>query len=315
MIPPGLRAKHREGLRRYLDAGEGPILGKRIEVPAQRRDGSEFPAEVAVVRIQTGGAPIFTGYIRDITERRRAAEAAVLRREKQAAEEANAELEAFSYSVAHDLRAPLRAINGFSLGILNDHAGKLDDEAKEYLSRIVAGAERMARLIDALLDLAKLARAEPQREAVDLSALARKTVDQLRSHDPARKVEAAFADGVVAQGDPHLVRAVLENLLANAWKFSRLRQPARIEFGREELEGVATFYVRDNGAGFDMALAKKLFVPFRRLHSDAEFGGNGIGLATVQRIVRRHGGRVWAEGAPGKGATFRFTLSGSSRGA
>ncbi len=313
IVPPSLRQRHSDGLRRYLHTGDGPILGKRVEVSALRRDGTEFPAEVAVLRIRSDGPPVFTGYIRDITERRLAAEAEMLRREKQAADEANAELEAFSYSVAHDLRAPLRGINGFATVLLEDWSDRLDAEAKGHLNRIVDGAARMAQLIDALLSLAQLTRMEIRRERVDLSHVARKILEQLRSSDVARDVDVVVADGIVATGDPRLVRAVLENLLGNAWKFSSKRNRARVEFGGEDLDDVPVYYVRDNGAGFDMAHAEKLFVPFRRLHTGVEFDGTGIGLATVQRIVRRHGGRVWAEGAVNKGATFRFTLSGGTQ--
>ena len=189
-------------MRRYLDTGAGPILGKRIEVPALRKDGSEFPAEVAVVRIGTQGPPAFTGYVRDITERRQAAQAEGLRRAKEAAEEANAELEAFSYSVAHDLRAPLRGINGFASALLEDCGDKLDSQAREHLGRIVSGAERMARLIDALLSLARLTRTEARRETVDLTSLAGEVIEQLRATGPDRTVDFVVSDGLFVEGDP-----------------------------------------------------------------------------------------------------------------
>ena len=309
LIPPSLRDKHKEDLRRYLETGQGPILGKRIEVTARRKDGSEFPAEVAVVRIRSEGPTVFTGYIRDVTERRQAAEAEMLRRAKEAAEEANAELEAFSYSVAHDLRAPLRGINGFSSALLEDWGDRFDAEAKEHLGRIISGAERMAQLIDALLALARLTRTEPRRETVDLTQLAQKVIDQLRATDSSRKATFAVASGLATEGDPQLLQALFENLLGNAWKFTSKRSEGRIEFGREEVDGAPSYYVRDNGVGFDMNHVTKLFAPFRRLHSNEDYEGTGIGLATVQRIVRRHGGRVWAEGVENQGATFRFTLS------
>jgi PAS domain S-box-containing protein len=308
-IPRALRQRHREALRRYLDTGEGPILGKRIEVPALRKDGSEFPAEIAVVRIRSQGPPMFTGYIRDITERRQAAQADGLRRAKEAAEEANGELEAFSYSVAHDLRAPLRGINGHTTLILEDCGDKLDAEAKENLRQVIAGTERMAQIIDALLALARLTRAEPRRELVNLTELAKKVIEELRAREPTRSVDFVAAEGLVFDGDPQLLRALLENLLGNAWKFTNKRSEARIEIGREAASDAPAVYIRDNGVGFDMAHAEMLFAPFRRLHSTEDYEGTGIGLATVQRIVRRHGGRVWADGAEDRGATFHFTLS------
>lgn len=240
----------------------------------------------------------------------RTAEAEALRRAKEAAEEANSELEAFSYSVAHDLRAPLRAINGFSTALLEDWGPRLDEFARKDLSRVITGADRMAELIDALLGLARLSRTEPKRVNANLSNLARKVVAQIEAADPGRTgVEWAIMDEMVDHGDPKLLQAVLENLLGNAWKFTSKSNTARIEFGKIMREGVATYYVRDDGAGFDMNLMGKLFAPFQRLHTAREFEGTGIGLATVQRIVRRHGGKVWAESVENEGATFYFTLS------
>lgn len=313
IIPPSLRSRHSSGLHRYLETGEANVLGKRIEMAALKSSGVEFPAEVAVVRIRSEGPPVFTGYIRDITERRQAAEAGLLRRAKEAAEEANAELEAFSYSVAHDLRGPLRAINGFGSALVEDLGEELDPKATDYLNRITSGATRMGELIDALLSLARLSRTEPRREAVDLTRLAHKVIERLRANDPNRTLDFVAMDGVVAQGDPQLLDALLENLLGNAWKFTSKRSDARIEFGHEVESDIPTYYIRDNGAGFETTQVGVLFAPFRRLHSNEEFEGTGVGLATVQRIVRRHGGRVWAEGATNQGATVRFTLSGGSR--
>lgn len=240
-------------------------------------------------------------------------------RERERAEAAlrisNKELEAFSYSVAHDLRAPLRGINGFSRALLEDCGETLDGEAKEYLHRIANGAQRMGELIDALLSLSRVTRTELHRETVDLSRLAEAVVKQLRQAQPDRAIEFVFQQDVSAHGDPALLRAILENLLANAWKFTGTREGARIAFGSEEKDGSLAYYVRDNGAGFDMAYAEKLFAPFQRLHSAAEFAGTGIGLATVQRIVHRHGGRIWAEAVVGEGATFHFTLPRQAEGA
>ena len=224
-------------------------------------------------------------------------------------EATNKELEAFCYSVSHDLRAPLRRIDGFSKVLLETYAGKLDEDGRHYLERVRAGTRDMGQLIDDLLSLSRVTRAEMHRAKIDLSALAEAVCAELRRSEPDRSVDVAVAPGVVAEGDERLLRIVLENLLGNAWKFTRRCPQARVEVGHEEREGEPVYRVRDNGAGFEMAYAAKLFDPFQRLHAASEFEGTGIGLATVQRIVARHGGRVWAEGAVGRGATFSFTLS------
>jgi light-regulated signal transduction histidine kinase (bacteriophytochrome) len=226
----------------------------------------------------------------------------------------NRELEAFSYSVAHDLRAPLRGINGYSTALLEDYGADLPAEAKEYLGRITAATHRMADLIDALLSLSRVTRAEFHREPVDLGLVAESVASQLRTANPDRQVELVREGDVVAQGDARLLRALLENLLGNAWKFTARNAGARITVGVATDGPTPVYFVRDNGAGFDMAYADKLFAPFQRLHAQSEFAGTGIGLATVHRIVSRHGGRIWAEGAVGKGATFRFTLGGDQEG-
>ncbi len=222
---------------------------------------------------------------------------------------ANNELEAFSYSVSHDLRAPLRAMDGFSKALLDRHAAALDAEGRHYLERVRAGTERMSGLIDDLLELSRIVRTPLRAEtAVDLSAIARKIADELRRRDPARDVTLEIADGLEAHGDRQLLAIVLENLLGNAWKFTAKRAGAHVWFGRERGAHGDAFFVRDDGAGFDMAYADKLFAPFQRLHRAADFEGTGVGLATVQRVVARHGGRIWARGAVGEGATFLFTL-------
>ncbi|HEX9454824.1 MAG TPA: ATP-binding protein, partial [Candidatus Binatia bacterium] len=223
-------------------------------------------------------------------------------------ESANKELEAFSYSVSHDLRAPLRSIDGFSQALLEDYQDKLDDEGQNHLQRVRAATQRMAQLIDDMLDLSRVTRAEINREPIDLSALARSLPAELQKADPGREVEFVIADGLVANGDARLLRIVLENLFRNAWKFTGKHPTAKIEFAVTQNNGKSAYYVRDDGAGFDMAYANKLFGAFQRLHAMSEFNGTGIGLATVQRIIRRHGGQVWAEGEVEKGATFYFTL-------
>ena len=220
----------------------------------------------------------------------------------------NRELEAFSYSVSHDLRAPLRSIDGFSKILLEDYADELDEEGNDYLKRVRAASQRMGQLIDDLLDLSRMTRSEMRRESVDLSDLAKSFAEELKRSQPERRVEFLIEGGLLVEGDKSLLRVVLENLLRNAWKFTGKQTHARIEFGALEQEDKRAYFVRDNGAGFDMAYADKLFGAFQRLHGGSEFEGTGIGLASVQRIIHRHGGRVWAEGRVGYGATFYFTL-------
>ncbi|HJQ22745.1 MAG TPA: PAS domain S-box protein [Blastocatellia bacterium] len=222
---------------------------------------------------------------------------------------ANRELEAFSYSVSHDLRAPLRHINGFSQALLEDYADRLDDEGKGYLQEVRDASREMAQLIDDLLQLARVTRSEMRSETVSLSEVAHAVIADLRKRDAGRNVRVQIADGLVTHGDKRLLQVMLSNLLGNAWKFTARREQAEITFEQTRQAGEAVYFVRDNGAGFDMAYVNKLFGAFQRLHSGKEFEGTGIGLATVQRIVRRHGGRVWAEGQVNAGATFYFTLA------
>jgi light-regulated signal transduction histidine kinase (bacteriophytochrome) len=220
----------------------------------------------------------------------------------------NKELEAFSYSVSHDLRAPLRSIDGFSQALLEDCGPNLDAEGRDHLSRIRRAAQRMGHLIDDLLNLARVARAEMQWEEVDLSAMATKVLDGLAAADPARRVEYKVQPDIRSTGDTRLLQVALTNLLENAWKFTGRREHGVIEFGAERNGHGLVYYVRDNGAGFDMAYSNKLFGAFQRLHNDEHFPGTGLGLATVQRIVARHGGKIWAEGQTDKSAAFYFTL-------
>jgi len=221
----------------------------------------------------------------------------------------NRELEAFSYSVSHDLRAPLRTIDGFSQILSEDYGEKLDDEGLDYLARVRTASRHMAELIDDLLDLSRVGRRPLRRERVDLSALATGIAEDLKASGPDREVDFVVEEGVVARCDVGLLKVALENLLGNAWKFTSREERATIRFGASG----GAFYVSDDGAGFDAAYKDKLFGAFQRLHGPEEFEGTGIGLATVARIVHRHGGEVWAEGAVGEGATFFFTLGGRDR--
>ena len=218
---------------------------------------------------------------------------------------ANQELEAFAYSLAHDLRAPIRAINGFGAALARNDGDRLGDRGRETLERIRRASTRMGELIDAMLLLSQLTRRELSLTRVDLSALAGEISEQLRARDPARRVEFVIEDGLQIVGDPELVRVLIANLLENAWKFTGPREHARIEVLRA---GAGVFAVRDNGVGFNMDFAEMLFKPFARLHREDEFPGNGVGLTTVERIVRRHGGAVWGAGRPGQGASFYFKL-------
>jgi signal transduction histidine kinase len=220
----------------------------------------------------------------------------------------NKELESFSYSVSHDLRAPLRSIDGFSQVLLDDYASGLDPEGRAYLGRVRGATQRMGQLIDDMLNLSRVTRTEMRRENANLSAMAKAVVDEMRQREPGRIVEAVIAPQIAVMADPHLMRVVMENLLGNAWKFSSKCSTPRIEFGICQDNGADAYFVRDNGAGFNMEYANKLFGAFQRLHAMSDFPGTGIGLATVQRIVHRHGGKVWAQGEVGNGATFFFTI-------
>jgi PAS domain S-box-containing protein len=279
-----------------------------IEIARRRQDGSlvDLSATYSPIVDSSGGMVGISMVARDVSERKRAD--AEVRRAREAAETANRELEAFSYSVAHDLRAPLRRIDGFNVALLQDYQGVLDDVGRDYVRRALDSVQEMRRLIDGLLELARVTRVGLHNQPVDLSELARATVQQLKDIEPDRAVESVIRDGMTEEGDRALLGAALQNLLGNAWKFTRQKRNARIEFGSDVEQGKKVYFVRDNGAGFDMQHAARLFGVFQRLHSQREFEGTGIGLATVQRIVERHGGRVWAEAKVGEGACFHFTL-------
>ena len=305
--PPGLTDdEHETG--RVLERLRG---GTRIEpynTVRRRKDGREIDVSIAISPVRDASGLVIgaSKVARDITDEKRAEEA--LARAKEAAETSARELESFSYSVAHDLRAPLRSIDGFSQALLEDYAGILDETGKRYLTRVRRSAQHMGQLIEDLLTLARVTQSSPRRERVDLSELARTTAQRLAGAHPGRHVRFDIAPDLIESGDPRLLQILFDNLLGNAWKFTGKRGDAHVEFGVTKDQRPTTFFVRDNGAGFDMAYAEKLFGVFQRLHTVREFEGTGVGLATVQRIVHRHGGRIWAEGKVDAGATFYFTL-------
>ena len=316
---------HPEDKVRVLEAVRAHIEGRapayRAEYRLRKADGAwiwVLSRGRVVERAADGAALRAVGTTMDITALKTAQEEvsrvnASLEEsvEKRTAELAAAvqELDAFSYSVSHDLRAPLRAVSGFARILGEEHAGQLDEQGRRLLGQIVDGADRMRDLIDGLLALARLRRKDLHLRAVDLSALAAETVAELRGSDPGRAVQVTIAPGLVVQADPVMMRSLLQNLVGNAWKYTARSPSARIEMGVLDLQGERVYYVRDNGAGFDTRYADKLFQPFARLHSEKEFPGTGIGLATVHRIVSRHGGRVWTESEVDRGATFYFTLA------
>ena len=261
---------------------------------------------ISLVHDEEGEPLYFISQVQDVTERK-LAETELIRRTEELAH-TNAELEQFTYSVSHDLRAPLRSVDGFSQILLEDYASGLDEEGQDYLRRVRAASQRMGELIDDLLELSRLNYGSMRKETVDLGVLAKAFADELRQSQPGRRVEFVIEEGLVVQGDRRLLRIALSHLLDNAWKFTQNHPRAKIELGASPRDGEPTYFVSDDGAGFDMAYADKLFGPFQRLHSSTEFEGRGIGLAAVRRIIHRHGGRVWAKGVVREGATFYFTL-------
>jgi PAS domain S-box-containing protein len=313
LVPKRFRRKHARHRDGYY--GEHPVrpMGIGLDLFGLRKNGTEFPVEISLSPLETEEGLLASAAIRDVTQRKRMEEDVQKLNEdlKQRAaqlEAANKELEAFSYSVSHDLRAPLRSIDGFSHVVLEDYGEQLPADARAYLERVRAAAQRMAVLIDDLLNLSRVTRTAVQPRFINLSKMADDIVQGLQETQPDRQVTFSLTPDLMVEADPHLMHIVLENLLSNAWKFTSKHDQPVIEFGQRAHVKERTFYVRDNGVGFDMAYADKLFGVFQRLHSVSEFPGTGVGLATVQRIISIHGGRIWAESAEGKGTTFYFTL-------
>jgi PAS domain S-box-containing protein len=292
---------------------EEVLRSKKAHSFEDARSGMYFEHTIYPIQDALGEVARIVVYSRDITERKKAVEEIYglnnrLQHNIRQLEESNRELEAFSYSVSHDLRSPLRSIAGFSQALLEDYQARLDDEGRDFLNRIVAATVRMGQLIDDLLKLSRIARMELKRERVDLSSLAATIVARIQESHPEREAKFVIARGLTASGDERLLTVVLENLFANAWKFSEKSPATVIEFGANRQGGNTEYFAKDSGAGFDMAYANKLFTPFQRLHRETEFSGTGIGLATVKRIINRHGGHVRIESEVGKGTTVYFTL-------
>ena len=311
LVPEEYKA---EALNFIADLKKGELV-ESLETKRQTKDGKILDIWMVVTKLVDENGKLIGAATteRDITERKQEEED--IRRLNNEMEQrivqldaANKNLEAFSYSVSHDLRAPLRGIDGWSLALLEDYGNQLDGQAKTYLEQVRSETQRMGQLIDDLLQLSHLTSTDMSKIKVNLSALAGTIAASLQKAQPDRQVEFVIKPGLNANGDAHLLEIALTNLLDNAFKFTGKTRQARIEFGQTEVEDQRAFYVRDNGVGFDMELAKKLFGAFQRMHRASDFPGTGVGLTTVQRIVHRHGGRIWAEAAVDQGATFYFTL-------
>jgi PAS domain S-box-containing protein len=311
--------RFRQTQRQYYAAGfstrGGWVRETTFELCGLHKDGREFPIEVSTKPLIAENGLAVTSAIRDITARKEV-EKQISRLNKELErralelEAANKELEAFSYSVSHDLRSPLQNIDSFSQILMEDYAKRLDADGRDYVQRLRGSCRHMEEIIDALLALANMMRSELIVGPIDLSTLAKAVAADLKQKNPDRRVDWVIAEGLTAEGDTQLLRVMLENLFGNAWKFTAKRPRARIEFGAlPQSNGARVYFVRDDGAGFDMARASQLFTPFKRLHDQNEFRGTGIGLATVQRVIQRHRGKIWAEGVVDHGATFCFTLT------
>jgi PAS domain S-box-containing protein len=317
-IHPDDRDAFDKAFRQSIAAGRPLELTYRLRMPDGRVKHLHVRAET---QLGPDGRPLKSmGTTQDITEQELARQeirrlnAELERRVQERTAEltaANRELESFAYSISHDLRAPLRGIDGFSLLLAEEYAERLDEQGRDYLDRVRRAAQRMGHLIDDILELSRVTRQNMRRTKVDLSEIVTELIEERARAEPGHRVGLRLAPGRTAFGDPQLLRVMLQNLLENAWKYSSREASPKIEFGSETLEEETVFFVRDNGVGFDMKYAGHLFAPFQRLHKPEEFEGTGIGLATVARVIHRHGGRVWAESTPGQGATFRFTLGDS----
>src|SRR3989454_8106915 len=310
LMPDRFHDAHRQGIARFLSTGKAHVIGRTVGLVGRRKGGTELPLELSLASWKVGGDTFFTGILRDITERKRAEEE--IQQRSIALEAANKELDAFSYSVAHDLRAPLRAIDGFSRILLEDHAPTLTPEAQHYLNVVRKNSQHMGLLIDDLLAFSRLSRQPLSKQLVRSTDLVRQCVDELHAEQQDRRVEIAIGDLPACQADPALLKQVWMNLMSNALKYTRKQEVAVIAVSSREQAGACVYFVKDNGVGFDMQYADKLFGVFQRLHRPEDYEGTGVGLAIVQRIIHRHGGRVWAGAAANQGATFYFTFEGAT---
>ena len=319
LVPERFRKNQRQYYAAYFSQRDERVPEMTMEFCGLHKDGREFPIEVSTKPLAGEKGLVVTSAIRDVTERKQVAQQiSKLNKELEhraiELENANKELEAFSYSVSHDLRSPLQNIDRFSQILMEDYAHQLNAEGLDYVQRLRGSCQHMEDIIDALLALSDMMRRELLVDHFDLTALANTVIADLKQKNPDRLVDWNIAEGLTADGDAQLLRVVLENLFGNAWKFTANRPRAHIEFGAlPQANGARTYFVRDDGAGFDMERVSNLFTPFKRLHDQSEFRGTGIGLATVQRVIQRHQGKIWAEGIVNQGATFCFTLTGEAR--